>query len=60
MTVRQCAICGEYRPKEEFEYGGKLRSYCPQCNAEDMRIYRTDGLAAVHQWRQAMRDKWRR
>lgn len=57
---RQCAICGEYKPIQRFEYGGKLRSYCPECNAEDQRIYGRQGLAAVHAWREKMRAKWQR
>ena len=56
---KQCIICGENKPKSDFEYGNRNnRSYCAECNKIDQQIYSKEGLEAVKAWRVEMRKQW--
>lgn len=55
-----CSICGESKSLDAFSYGNRdNRSYCFNCNKIDQRIYSSEGLDAVHAWRDEMRRKWK-
>ena len=60
MKTKQCSICDIEKDLSSFTYGNREdRSYCCDCYKADQKIYSRDGLEAVHDWRDKMRNSWR-
>lgn len=56
---KKCSICGKPFPLSEFTYRNrKNRSYCRECDREEMAARRRGGIEAAGEYRKNKRAEW--